>query len=144
MSISAISSGRTQLDQSDDRDPQSLQKPTQAREFDFAGKVYAAVTLPHGLISGLKLAAIVGSLLALKEKAAAGVIGIEIAEKALNAGDKTFGLVDDVKTFVRQLKEEQAAAKAAHPDVVRLENDLVEMVESGAKLAVDLRKLGGT
>ena len=192
MSITPVTSTRTRFD---DVQPTN-DKPanTQERTFDFAGKAYAAVTLPHGLLPattrpslatiakdmsefqaklshferdlaspgmrewlskhveasktglkiGLKLGGIAFAIAVLKEKAVAAGFGIEVAEKAFSASNSLMGLVDDVKTFARQLNEERGAANAAHPDVVRVENDLLELMSSGAKLASDMRRLAGT
>jgi len=166
------------------------------REFDFAGAAYAAVHLPHGLLTGAtptrptfatvakdltdlegkmhrlehdlaspgmrewlckhveatktglsigwKLAAVALTVALFKEKGAALLLSTDGMLKIVSGSDKMFGLVGDCKTFARQLGEEHAAAKAAHPDVVRIERDLAEVTSAGAKLAVDLRKLGGS
>ena len=97
-----------------------------------------------GLSIGWKLAAVALTIALFKEKGAALLLSTDGMLKLVSGGDKMFGLVGDCKTFARQLGEEHAAARAAHPDVVRIEHDLAELTSAGAKLAVDLRKLGGT
>jgi hypothetical protein len=193
MSVTPVSSARTRFD--DEQPTNDKPATTQERTFDFSGKAYAAITLPHGLLPsttarpslatiakdmsdfqaklshferdlsspgmrewlskhveasktgfkiGLKLGGIAFAIAVLKEKAVAAGFGIEVADKAFSASNSLMGLVDDVKTFARQLGEERGAAKAAHPDVVRVGNDLLELMSSGAKLASDMRRLAGT
>src|SRR2546423_14530419 len=92
----------------------------------------------------LKVGTVVVALIALKEKAVGGAVGIEALDKGLGITDNVLGLADDVKTFAHQLVEERDAVRAAHPDVVRVENDLLDVMSSGAKLASDMRRLVGT
>ncbi|HEY2368465.1 MAG TPA: hypothetical protein VGH87_18840 [Polyangiaceae bacterium] len=97
-----------------------------------------------GASLGFKIATITVTIVALKEKGLAGLFAAEGIMKALSAGDKVFGLVDDCKTFAKQIMDEHVAAKAAHPDVVRVEQDLIDVMAAGVKLHADLRKLAGT
>src|SRR5438445_13869612 len=51
MSISSISGGAARFDQPEDKNEErKVDDRPKERSFDFAGPVYAAVTLPHGLL----------------------------------------------------------------------------------------------
>ena len=96
-----------------------------------------------GTALGAKIAAVTFAILLLREKGAAALATIEGMSRATSAGSQILSLLGDFKTFAHQLGEEHEAAKAAHPDVVRCEHDLIDVMAAGAKLAIDMRKLGG-
>jgi len=97
-----------------------------------------------GASLGLKLALMIVTLALFKEKGAAVLLSAEGVLKMITSGEKLVGLVGDCQTLAKQIGEEHVAAKAAHPDVVRIERDLLDAAASGAKLSEDLRALGGT
>ncbi len=73
---------------------------------------------------------------ALKDKGIAALFSVPSAMTSL------ISAIDDIKALPQQVRDAFDAAHAAHPDVVRVEHDAVDLASTAAKLALDLKSVG--
>jgi hypothetical protein len=91
----------------------------------------------------VKVGAILFAIAVAKEKGIAALGALGVAKEVFGAGSGFLSLPDDIKTFVRQFEQAMPSIGMASPDLYRAMSAGLDAMAAGAKLAVDLKKLGG-
>ena len=83
------------------------------------------------------------AIAAFKDKGAAALGALWVVDKAMSNGRNILSLPDDIKTFISQFKEALPTIGYASPDIVHAMGLGLETMGAAAKLASDVKQLGG-
>ena len=126
MGVSAIGASAISTQDTVDRDRHDAVAPKKTpQDFDFSGAAYAAEHL------------------GTKETGIAALGGLWIADKAMGSGRNILSLPDDIKTFISQFKQALPTFGYAAPDIVHAMGLGLETMGAAAKLASQVKQLGG-
>lgn len=144
MSVSSIGASTISNQDPYDRERHDAVAPQKtSKDFDFSGAAYSAVHLPTGLLASPASSKPTLATVKADAKGAAALGALWIADKAMSSGRNILSLPDDIKTFVSQFKEALPTFGYAAPDIVHAMELGLETMGAAAKLASDVKQLGG-